>query len=148
MESAKGLPVAVLMNTTIRDSGRKDTTEIKAEGLLFQKGASVFLRFQEPDEEAGKTVQTIKIKNEEMSVIRKGAVTMNQRFIQGAETEGMYHSPYGPMEMITKTKEVYYNWNSTSKTGKLRLRYNLRLQGGNAGDYDMRVTIREVSEHS
>ena len=148
MEADKGLPVTVIMKTTVKDGPQKNINNIKAEGQLFQKGPAVFLRFEEPAEDGKKTIQTLKVKPNEMTVIRKGAITMNQRFIAGIETEGMYQSPYGPMSMTTKTKQVDYKWDEANKTGKLRLRYTLHLQGSKAGDYDMQVTIKEAEESS
>ncbi|MDQ0257395.1 uncharacterized beta-barrel protein YwiB (DUF1934 family) [Evansella vedderi] len=146
MEGTRGIPVAIHMETTIRDGVHKESNELSATGLLFKRGVTTFVRFEEPVEDDGRaTMQTLKIQENEMSVSRKGALTMNQRFIPGTVTEGMFHSPYGQMAMRTDTKDMDFQWNELLKVGTLRLRYSLHLQGSIAGDYDMHVTIREVS---
>lgn len=148
MEATKGIPVTIHMETTIRDGGQRDKTSLKVAGHLYLKGETTYVRFEEPSDEEGQptTMQTMKIQEQEISVSRKGGMTMNQRFIPGVETEGMLHSPYGQMAMRTKTKAVEFRWNSGLGAGKLRLKYRLHLQGNHAGDYDMQVLIKEA-EH-
>ncbi|WP_035187487.1 DUF1934 domain-containing protein [Alteribacter aurantiacus] len=143
----EGLLVHIHMKTQINDSGRKETNTVNATGRLLSKGDVTYLRFEEPVEEGlDKTMQTLKVQQGEMSVIRKGAVNMNQRFITGVETEGTYHSPFGPMRMLTDTKNVRFLWDESANRGEIRLNYSLTLQGEFAGDYDMRVTLKEDKE--
>ncbi|MCD8510644.1 MAG: DUF1934 domain-containing protein [Bacillus sp. (in: Bacteria)] len=148
MEATKGIPVTIHMKTTIHDGGQTEETALKSEGQLYQKGTTTYVRFEEPSEEEGygTSMQTIKIQDNEISVSRNGAVTMNQRFIPGVETEGMLHSPYGQMTMLTKTSGIEFRWNKALGAGRLRLQYGLHLQGNDAGNYDLRVIIKEV-EH-
>ncbi|MBU9724317.1 MULTISPECIES: DUF1934 domain-containing protein [Bacillaceae] len=146
--NSNGIPVMIEMTTIIKDGSQKDTNSFSTKGHMFEKGRAVFLRFLEPIEgDEAETVQTVKIQGNEMTVLRKGAISMNQRFIPGTTTEGMYQSPYGPMAMRTKTKDVLFDWNERTGnsvgSGMIRLRYSLQLQGSKAGDYDMRVKIKE-----
>lgn len=144
--SSSGLPVSIQMNTTIRDGERKEIHTMDAEGNVFQRGDMIVLRFSEPREEHDKTgtMQTVKLYQGRMTVQRKGTVTMNQRFIPGVETEGMYHSPYGPMEMRTDTSVVDYQWDDEAMEGFIDLRYILVMQGSETGHYHMHVKIKEV----
>ncbi|MDG5787371.1 DUF1934 domain-containing protein [Evansella sp. AB-P1] len=146
MASTKGKPIQIKMKTTIRDGSQKDTTELNAKGHIFHKGSAMFLRFQEPLQEGQNktTMQTMKIQKNELIVLRKGAVTMNQRFVSGISTEGTYQSPFGIMTMETKTKEIVFNWDNEKHQGSLKLRYSLRLQGSKAGNYEMQVKFKEV----
>ncbi|TMW72126.1 DUF1934 domain-containing protein [Alteribacter natronophilus] len=140
----EGLPVQINMTTEVRDQGQKDTNTMEAAGRLIAKGDTTYLRFEEPQQEGLEpTNQTVKIQQGEMTVIRKGAVNMNQRFITGVKTEGTYQSPYGPMRMLTDTKNVRFLWDETENKGEIRLTYSLILQGQSAGEYDMRVTVKE-----
>ncbi|PYZ91590.1 hypothetical protein CR194_18315 [Salipaludibacillus keqinensis] len=144
--SSSGLPVSVQMKTTIKDGKRKEIHTMEATGNLYQRGELTVLRFSEPKEEndEASTTQTVKLNRGEMSVQRKGAITMNQRFVPGIETEGMYHSQFGPMSMLTDTSEVNYNWDKEAREGWIALRYTLVLQGSQTGNYDMYVKIKEV----
>ncbi|MFA9559911.1 DUF1934 domain-containing protein [Evansella sp. AB-rgal1] len=152
VESTKGLPVSIHMKTTIRDGSQRETNTITADGQFYEKGDTTFIRFQEPPLETNTadnsdepiTMQTLKIQKDEMTVLRKGAISMSQRFLPGVTTEGVYQSSFGHMPMTTKTKEVTFQWNKIKREGSLVLRYSLHLQGAKAGEYDMRVTIKEV----
>ncbi|MBU9714891.1 DUF1934 domain-containing protein [Evansella tamaricis] len=145
--------VTIEMTTTIKDGPQSNTNVIHAKGELIRKGATTFIRFEEPSlsssaeemssQETMSTTQIIKIDQQEISVSRKGAVSMNQRFIQGKTTEGMYQSPYGKMAMRTNTKEATYSWDPDHKQGIIGLNYNLHLQGENAGDYIIHVKLKE-----
>ncbi|WP_157812085.1 DUF1934 domain-containing protein [Alteribacter populi] len=142
----EGLAVHINMKTKIQDQGHSDTNTINTMGRMLTKGDITYLRFEEPQEEGEsveRTMQTVKIQQGEMTVIRKGAMNMNQRFVSGVETEGTYQSPYGPMRMRTNTKNVRFLWDETSKQGEIQLQYSLTLQGDYAGEYDMRVSLKE-----
>ncbi|WP_096185916.1 DUF1934 domain-containing protein [Evansella halocellulosilytica] len=146
--SSIGRPVTITMNTTIRDGNAQDTNEIHTEGRFIQKGSSTYLKFTEPteDEEIDVTTQTVKIQANEMRVMRSGGVSMNQRFIPGVTTEGIYHSPLGAMTMRTTTDHVSFQWNEEERQGAIRLTYSLEMQGEPTGTYDLRVKIKEAAE--
>ncbi|UCZ53064.1 DUF1934 domain-containing protein [Bacillus shivajii] len=146
--SSIGRPVTITMNTTIRDGKEKETNEFCVDGQIIEKGSSVYLKFIEPkqDEDYEATTQTVKIQDNEMRVIRKGAFSMNQRFIAGTTTEGVYNSPLGAMSMLTKTDEVSFHWDEKEAEGAIRLTYTLEIQGENTGEYDLRVNIKEAVE--
>ncbi|RKL67961.1 hypothetical protein CR203_05505 [Salipaludibacillus neizhouensis] len=144
--SSNGVNVTVNVKTTIRDGKAKEVHQMAAEGQLFQRGQQTVLRFNEPKEEEKdkQTVQTVKLHKGEMSVLRKGGISMNQRFIPGQKTEGIYHSPFGPMSMSTDTKEFDYHWDEQELEGYIDLRYKLIMQSSNTGNYHMHVSIKEV----
>lgn len=134
------------MKTTIKDGKRKEIHTMEATGELFQRGDLTVLRFSEPKEENQEqtTTQTVRLSRDGMTVQRKGAITMNQRFLPGVKTEGMYHSAFGPMSMLTDTSKVDYNWDQETLEGYIVLQYDLELHGSDTGNYDMYVKIKEV----
>ncbi|QKS72806.1 DUF1934 domain-containing protein [Paenalkalicoccus suaedae] len=140
-----GLPITIQVRTTIRDGKRSERHSMDAIGELFVKGEFLMLKFQEPreEQETESTNQTIQLRDGRMTVQRKGAVTMNQRFVEGTKTEGMYNSIYGPMHMETDTKKVSYNWNEDDQAGDITLTYDLVLSGSQTGRYHMKVTFKE-----
>jgi uncharacterized beta-barrel protein YwiB (DUF1934 family) len=141
-----GSTVLITIHTTVKDGKRKEVHKMEASGRLFQRGHILVLRFTEPREEGQErtTDQTIKLSDGQMLVQRKGAITMNQRFIPGTETEGTYHSLYGPLAMRTSTSEVTYDWDEIAGEGDIHLRYGLVMQGASTGSYHMHVEIKEV----
>ncbi|MCR6108266.1 DUF1934 domain-containing protein [Salipaludibacillus agaradhaerens] len=141
-----GSTVLITIHTTVKDGKRKEVHKMEASGRLFQRGHILVLRFTEPREEGQErtTDQTIKLSDGQMLVQRKGAITMNQRFIPGTETEGTYHSLYGPLAMRTSTSEVTYEWDEIAGEGDIHLRYGLVMQGASTGSYHMHVEFKEV----
>ncbi|WP_416147810.1 DUF1934 domain-containing protein [Salipaludibacillus sp. HK11] len=144
--SSSGLAVNIEMKTTIKDGKRKEVHTMEATGELFQRGQLTVLRFSEPKEEGEEqaTTQIVRLSRDGMTVQRKGAITMNQRFLPGVETEGMYNSAFGPMSMLTNTKKVNYDWDQDTRKGYIALQYHLVLQGSDTGNYDMYVKFKEV----
>lgn len=142
--SLNGRAVNIEMKTTIKDGKRKEIHTMEATGELLQRGKLTVLRFSEPKDEDQEqtTTQTVRLSLDGMTVQRKGAITMNQRFLPGVTTEGMYHSAFGPMSMRTDTTKVDYNWDQDTLEGYIVLKYNLELNGSDTGNYDMYVKIK------
>ncbi|SER64183.1 DUF1934 domain-containing protein [Salisediminibacterium halotolerans] len=141
-----GNSVAIEMNTTITDGERRETHEMNAEGMLYRRGGMTVIRFEEPKDDPADdiTLQTVKLSGAELSVNRKGHIAMKQRFVEGLETEGSYHSPYGKIAMQTETHEVNYAWDEIRRRGYFELRYTLSVQGDTVGEYHLYASLKEV----
>lgn len=147
MMSENSMPVNIKIRTTIRDGKQRERHSMDASGSLSWRGGLVVLHFQEPREDSeAKTMQTMQLREGRLSVKREGAITMNQRFVEGTKTEGTYRSAYGPMHMITDTKSISYQWNEAKSTGVISLVYVLTLQGAETGRYSMEVTFEEGTQ--
>ncbi|WP_181186154.1 DUF1934 domain-containing protein [Alkalicoccus urumqiensis] len=138
------MDVAIRIQTTIRDGKQRERHTMDCEGELMWRGSLLVLRFQEPhEEETDRTHQTMQLRDGRLSVQRKGAVEMNQRFVEGVKTEGTFTSAAGPMLMETDTETVDYTWNEAEQQGRINLVYVLRLAGQQTGTYSMVVTFEE-----
>lgn len=138
------MPVDIKIRTTIREGKQRERHSMDASGRLSWRGSLLVLHFQEPREDSEeKTMQMMQLREGRLSVKRDGAVTMNQRFVEGVETEGTYRSAFGPMSMLTDTKSIEYNWDEKKRRGVISLVYLLTLQGTEAGRYSMEVTFEE-----
>ncbi|SDO61996.1 DUF1934 domain-containing protein [Alkalicoccus daliensis] len=138
------MPVDIKIRTTIRDGKQKERHSMDAFGHLSWRGGLIVLRFQEPREDSEqKTMQTMQLRDGRLSVKRDGAISMNQRFVEGVKTEGTYRSPYGPMHMITDTESIQYTWDDEKKKGIISLIYVLTLQGSKTGTYSMEIVFEE-----
>lgn len=107
----------------------------KYQAQLQQKAEDWFITFQE---EQGSTL--MKISEGEVTVIRRGQVTMRQLFRPGTETSGTYISPAGKMLMETRTHEVVCENNREGRLAQIMWRYDLRLNGQEIGQN--RVTCK------
>lgn len=139
--------VKINMSTTINDNGKIERSSFSVMGQAFFKddGNSLYIKFDEPKTNGEPiTKQTIHIQENCITVIRNGAISMNQKFIDRTETEGMFRSPYGSMSMRTKTKHVSFQWDKEKGEGEGSISYTLHLQNENVGQYDLKLTFKEV----
>lgn len=136
--------VSIRIVTLITDGDRQEKHTMEAFGRMIYISDVLVLRFQEPYEEGdAPTSQQIKCTDQEMTVRRQGRVTMNQRFVEGVTTEGVYETPEVRMPMETTTKKLKHDWNTEQLEGEIRLSYDLMLQGEATGRYDMTIYIEE-----
>jgi uncharacterized beta-barrel protein YwiB (DUF1934 family) len=143
LASTEGALVSVIMKTLISDGDQKQVIDLSTEGRLFRKANGLFLQFKEDNEEIGTTNQIIKIdETGTVTVIRQGAVSMKQLFLQGETTEGVYRSPFGTMLMNTMTNHIGTDINEKEAVGIVQLSYQLHMQSEFAGDYEVTINFR------
>ncbi|HHY73812.1 MAG TPA: DUF1934 domain-containing protein [Bacillus bacterium] len=143
-DSAK-IPIRLKLVTEIRDgAGRKELLTTKVEGTLYSKEDATFLAYKEMMENVGEISNIIKIKTDEVTIIRSGGVSMRHTYKKGATTSGHYQSPYGMMEMVTKTENVDYTYSTKSQKAKLVLSYQLQMQGEWVGRHRLTFLIERL----
>ena len=76
-----GLPVHVHFVTEIREGARKETVAFEANGQYYVKGQGTYVTFQEPNEQ-GEVKTIIKIQDEQVLIMRSGAVSMRQTHVK------------------------------------------------------------------
>lgn len=103
-----GLPVHVHFVTEIREGARKETVAFEANGQYYVKGQGTYVTFQEPNEQ-GEVKTIIKIQDEQVLIMRSGAVSMRQTHVKGEWTTGTYTSELGTFVLQTKTDNVLLN---------------------------------------
>jgi len=141
------MPVKITVSTTIRNGKEKETYELITFGQYIQKTNSTFLRYDEMMEE-GTNKTTIKISQQEGSIIRKGAVNMKLLFQKNRSLQGNYQTPYGIFDIQTATSRINHEFDTTLKKGEIDILYDLKMQGSHAGTYHMAITFEEdKNEH-
>lgn len=142
MERTNGTPILLKQVTEIRDGLRKETVVVEANGLYYIKGDTVYLTFDEQYE--GRTVKNVvKIHEDEVVVLRSGAVRMRHTFRKHKETVGVYENDMARWSLKTKTDEVRYQYNEKAKKGQLFFSYILQLAERDAGRYKVTILFRE-----
>jgi uncharacterized beta-barrel protein YwiB (DUF1934 family) len=136
------IPVKIVLHTKITDSGENEDTKLTSDGTIYWKSDAVYLRYDEMMNETDKVNTTIKIKDEDITIIRSGAVSMKQRFAPGSLKEGTYESPYGPIQIATKTETMDFQWHEGTQEGKLSLNYRVLFQGEEAGFHELVIKLR------
>lgn len=143
MANQEGTLVSVAMNTQITDGDQKQVINLSTEGRLFRKASGLYLQFKEDNQDVGPVNQIIKIgENSAVTVIRQGAVSMKQLFIQGENTEGVYRSTFATMLMTTHTRKCHIDIKEDEAIGSVQLSYQLHMQSEFAGDYEVKINFR------
>lgn len=138
-----GLPVQVQFVTEVREGVRKETIAFDVNGLYYVKGQSTYVTFQEPNEQ-GEVKTIIKIQDDQVLIMRSGAVSMRQTHKKGEWTTGTYTSELGTFALQTKTDNVLFKWSEEKKKGQLFLTYALLLSEQEAGRYTITINLKEA----
>lgn len=145
VKEPKKTPILLKLVTEIRDGNRKEMVTLEADGTLYLKEEATYIAYKEMMEGIGKVSNTIKIKSDEVTIIRSGGISMNQTYKIGQTTSGTYQGPYGAMEMVTKTENIDYTYQAKSRKAKLILAYQLQMQGETVGRHRLTFMIKEVN---
>ena len=82
------------------------------------------------DEETGEILTSdisLSRRNGKITMERKGDFSNTMVFAKGQRFEGVYHTPYGEMDMAVFTKEAACKFGKTE--GNIHLKYQLNIQG-------------------
>ncbi|WP_042351099.1 DUF1934 domain-containing protein [Bacillus massiliigorillae] len=138
--------VKVELKTTITNGEERDSYELLTFGTLQHKGRSIYLRYDEVQQDLNKTHTIVKWSPEEVFIMRSGHVKMRQKFLKDLMTVGSFESTYGTMQMLTTAKKMNHSWDDNTKEGKIHLIYDLNMQGNDVGQYDMLIRYKEETK--
>ncbi|MFV8826284.1 DUF1934 domain-containing protein [Alkalihalobacterium sp. APHAB7] len=142
----KRRPISVLMKTTIRQGGQKEHLSLKGKGNVYVKNGYTYLLFKEIHNDKLNVQTTVKIGEQEATIIRNGDLSMRQIYTVGEKTEGTYRSPFGSWHTSAKTHLCHYEWPASRSSGKLQLKYDYFLQDEPSGTFDVTIKIEEENE--
>src|SRR5690554_765224 len=115
----------------------KESTVQLAEGTLYERSGSWFLRYEEPDQDQGVITATIKFTLNQIKLMRRGAVESDMTFEWGVTHQGFYTTSLVHMELQTVTTEIVVD--VTDGKGTLNWSYLLNAQANS--DSLRRVTV-------
>ncbi|MCD1259976.1 DUF1934 domain-containing protein [Paenibacillus athensensis] len=128
----------------IRLESRSDTDKSVQgyEGDLYIKGAHVYVRYEEPLGEQGRTATLIKLERRELRIVRQGDVQAEQTFVAGEKRVGFYQNEHGRMELEMHTHALE---NALEMgLGTVRWSYDLYVAGEPAGLFRVQLSIEEA----
>lgn len=135
-------PVKIHLTTKIRLDGEEEKFEMILFGHYYRKNNAVFLKYDEVQEDG--TVHTlVKVDGEEATIFRKGIINMHMKFRLNERKDGSHASEYGSLLLSTDTRKLSLHEHDAQCEGKIRLGYDLYMQGTHAGKYDMEIQYRE-----
>lgn len=135
LRPAEQIPVKLKVKTVVDE----EEYELTTFGHFFKKGQSAYLKYEESMEE-GAVKTTVKIKENEVLILRSGAVDMRLHFLLDKTTPGTYQTPLGVLATETETKRIMI------EEERIEILYKLSIQGSHAGTYHMNIHYQEVKE--
>jgi uncharacterized beta-barrel protein YwiB (DUF1934 family) len=112
-------------------------------GVFQQKETLAVLTYKEEIEGHGTVNTLITIQSGKVSIKRKGAVSMHQKFRLQHPTENVYQHPHGNIHMETYTDQMTYIPPESEKSGRLRLEYNVKLNGQEERKHTLELVFTE-----
>ena len=95
------------------------------------------------DEETGEILKSdisLSLRDGRITMERKGEFANTMVFSKGQRFEGVYHTPYGEMDMAVFTKEAACNFGSSE--GSMHLKYQLNIQGNYTSSNELHLEYR------
>ncbi|WP_226527912.1 DUF1934 domain-containing protein [Metabacillus niabensis] len=140
MSESTPIQIHVLSEICKEHEQDKEIIEMNTTGEQFLKGNTVYLRYGE-DHELGSVKTTVKIVPGEVMVMRSGAVTMKQRFIQGQKTMTDYATPFGKLQLEINTNSLTID--KTELEDRLVILYDLQIDEKEKHVHKLMITYKE-----
>ncbi len=142
MENAK--TAKILIRTSQRDrDGSTDIMEFFTEGKYYEKGGARYVMYKETEVSGMEgTASTLKLAEEEVTLVRSGNVHARFVFVKGQEAHTAYQTGYGIIHMKLNTKDVQVQ-DTGEASFTVFLDYELQLEGQDAllNEMEIKVTL-------
>ena len=113
--------------------------------LYYKNEQEALLQYVESqeDEETGEITKSdisLSLSNGKVTMERSGDFANTMVFSRGKRFEGVYHTPYGEMDMAVFTREAACRIGN--REGSLHLKYQLQIQGNYASTNELHLEYR------
>lgn len=137
-------PIPVLLTLSGTSQGEADDGPIQmmTTGELTLTEHGYLLRYQEsqPDENDGAMVTQeiiLDLQPDRVTMTRVGDFGTSMVFVRGRRFEGVYHTPYGDLDMAVYATRV--SCRLAPEKGSVHLQYQLDLQGSFAAMHELQL---------
>jgi uncharacterized beta-barrel protein YwiB (DUF1934 family) len=142
MENTGFTPIKIHLHTEISQDGETENFEIISFGRYYEKNGSQFITYEEVTE-SGKIKNVIKISNNQVLIMRNGAINMRFSLQKGVKTEGSFENQYGSFPLILNTNKIYFDWDKERQEGELLFSYELYMQHEVVGIYTLSFQLKK-----
>jgi uncharacterized beta-barrel protein YwiB (DUF1934 family) len=142
---SESTPIQLHVLSEIRNGhdNDKETIEVHTTGEYFLKGKTIYIRYNE-EHDLGFVKTTVKIAENGVVVMRTGAVTMKQRFIESTPTLTDYSTPFGKLQLETNTESLTFDTHELE--GKLVILYDLKIDENEKHVHKLLIAYKEEQE--
>ena len=140
----KDIMLKIVGKQITRDK-EEEQLEFVTEGKLYEDGDAVYLTYPESEFSGMLGCTTsLKITKDKIEMRRFGEGTSAEtemEFQKGKRFNGMYETPYGPIEMEVLTNEIINNIDKDNAKGSLNIDYHISLKGLSEGRSRLDIEI-------
>lgn len=106
----------------------EEDIEVISPGKFYERNNKLFIRYEEQQEDmSGTVINTIKIGQEGVEIIKKGMVGAQMIFRENEKVNTCYETPYGMMMVAIYTEHVQYN--ISEELIEVNLTYKIDMDG-------------------
>ncbi len=121
-----GVPVQIHVHNVIQQGDDQNVIEFWTTGYYSTKDGATYIQYEE-EHDFGHVKSLLKWTENELYIMRSGAVKMRQRFIEQQQTISNYETQYGTFRLATLTKSLGISTNQTDNRGTLKVHYDLNI---------------------
>lgn len=138
-------PISLIVESVQTDltspDGEPQTICLETQAEYVEKNGTVYILYEEEIEDSKETIQNrIKIKNETVELVKKGAVETVMRFQAGMEYASVYNTPFGAMLVDNITQLVLIEPKENGLN--VVIKYKLKMNGELTTDCKLRVSVQ------
>lgn len=139
MGAVKGVPILISLDAQSTTEGQpEDTMRLITTGQLFETPDATVIQYEETfDEKEPPQKIEITIRDQAITMQRRGAFEANMVFQKGQRYESQYRTPYGELGMALYCTKAQYS--KDQEGGEVALQYQLDLSGQFAAMHDMKL---------
>ena len=119
----------------------EEPIEVISAGTYMRKDRVHYLSYDEADETGNITKNRIKITDNSIEMVKKGAVATQMLFLLGEKQYACYATPFGDLTLGISTKTISVAEEEAALTAKLC--YGLEINGEHVSDCELDVEVRE-----
>lgn len=140
MELKNGLPVSIKLATKVTQQQNTEDFYFELAGQLVTIGDTLYIRYQEVQEDGQKIPVTIKIMPDgAVQLTRSGDMRIRLKFIYREMVNTSYNTPYGTMLFSTYTKNLRVSLKDRPASGKIVIEYDLYMADEQIGNYQINL---------
>lgn len=132
---------AIITISSIQGEKEEDSIQVVTPGTFYLKDDSYYAVYEETEISGMQgTTTTLKIKPQELILLREGTTNANMHFVHGVNNLSMYDTPYGTLEMEVITKKI--NVDVNEKGGNIAVKYDMNISGQKVPATSLDINIK------
>lgn len=121
----------------------KEPVAVVTPGDFYVKDGTYYARYEETEISGMKgTTTTLKIKKDELVLLRRGTTNARMQFSPSLKNVSMYSTPYGTLQVETNTLSIETNVDDDG--GEVFVSYGMDISGQKVPNTELKISIKVI----